>query len=125
MTSLHGRKFARGHGSVVPKAGFQKVETIPPKSNLRGALRVWCLTPDELGGLLTALGRSPASAMKIGAGKGLGFGRMRVTSLHLRLTPTGRAGAADESAWRAAFVASEDRFAAGEDALHALHEGNV
>lgn len=126
VTSLHGRKFASGRGPVAPRAGLQKVETIPGGSIVRGVLRVWCLTPDELGGLLSAMGRLPESALKIGAGKGHGFGRARVTGVQLRLKQSaGTVGTGDEAGWRKAFDISPDRFAAGEAALVALHQGDI
>lgn len=126
VRSLKGRKFALGRGPVADNAQHQRVEVIPRGSLLRGQLRFFNLLPPELGGLLAALGKEPPSALKIGAGKGHGFGRMRLHSaaFHLR-ERIGAVEAAEEKGWREAFTdASSDRFALGEQELIRIHEGD-
>ena len=61
---LKGRKFACEQGPVAPDAKWQDVEAIPVGAFLRGTLRVLNLRPEELGGLLAAIGKEPASALK-------------------------------------------------------------
>ena len=122
---LKGRKFAAGRGPVAPNARLQRVEAIPPGTLVRGAIRVFNLLPEELGGLLAALGRLPASALKIGAGKGQGFGRIALRSLVFRLQDHARVPVVpDEAAWRRAFEACPDRWATGEAELVNIHQGN-
>lgn len=123
--NLKGRKFAGGLGPVAPNARWQRVEAIPAGTLLLGSIRVLNLLPAELGCLLVALGKLPASTLKIGAGKGHGFGRISLQGLALRLRDHLRAQVApDEIAWRAAFELSPDRWAPGEDELVRIHQGN-
>ncbi len=61
---LKGRKFACEQGPVAPDAKWQDVEAIPVGAFLRGTLRVLNLRPEELGGLLAAIGKEPASALR-------------------------------------------------------------
>jgi CRISPR/Cas system CSM-associated protein Csm3 (group 7 of RAMP superfamily) len=122
---LEGRKFAVGEGPAAPKARWQPVEVIPAGTALRGSLRLVNVAPAELGGLLAALGRSPPSLLKLGAGKGQGFGRVALHGIEYRLQDHGRAPVgAEEAAWREAFERSADRWPAGEDALVRIHQGS-
>jgi RAMP superfamily len=125
ISSLKGRKFASGQGPVADSAQRQRVEVIPCDTLLRGELRVLNALPAELGGLLAALGVSPMSALKIGAGKGLAFGRMVVDELGFRLQDHMRAEIhASETVrivWRHAFLASHDYWKSGEEALIRIH----
>lgn len=125
IISLKGRKFAVGQGPVAPYARQQQVEVIPIGAALRGTLRVSNVLPIELGGLMTALGVLPNSALKIGAGKGQSFGRMAVGELRFRIQSyTREEFTVDESAmneWRDAFVKCLDCWRSGEQALIAIH----
>jgi CRISPR/Cas system CSM-associated protein Csm3 (group 7 of RAMP superfamily) len=125
VSSLHGRKFAAGHGPVAPNARLQQIEVLPEGAVMQGALRISNVLPIELGGLMTALGVLPNSALKIGAGKGQGFGRMAVAELKFRLQDHMRTEEnVDELAmkdWRDAFVKCSDRWKSGEQALIAIH----
>jgi hypothetical protein len=122
---LKGRKFACEQGPVAPNAQWQDVEAIPVGALLRGTLRVLNLRPEELGGLLAAIGKEPASALKIGAGKGQRLGRIRLHAVQFNLRSyDGAKIAADELAWRQAFEKSQDRYARGEDALVHIHQGD-
>lgn len=126
ITALKGRKFAAGMGPVAPDAHMQDVEAIPADCLLRGSLRVFNLLPAELGGLLTVLGHSPKSALKIGAGKGHGFGRISLHELSFHLRDHAQARAPLELAgWRRAFEEwRDDRWQAGEDELVRIHQGD-
>jgi len=113
VTSLYGRKFGRGRGPSTPER--DEVEVIPAGSRLRGQLRLFNVTAVELGGLLSALGIEPASALKLGGGKAHGLGRVRChAEFHL-------AGAAPRETWRAHFTDSADYWRDGEARLVALH----
>ncbi|WP_437297351.1 RAMP superfamily CRISPR-associated protein [Sorangium sp. So ce426] len=121
---LHGRKFAVGRGPVADKARWQKIEVFPKGSALQGTMRVHNALPRELGGLLVALGWKRESALKIGGGKGQGFGRIRLQHLvaHLR-DPAGRAVEL-EDAWITMFERSEDCHAEGMARLVEIHQGD-
>lgn len=118
VDALHGRKFARG----AERAAGMSVQALPPGAKLRGELRLFNVTPQELGGLLCALGLSPASSLKVGAGKGNGLGRIEPRRAewdirdHLRREVD---AAADD--WRRKFLAWPDRHEAGELKLVSLH----
>lgn len=117
VSKLHGRKFARGRG---PEAqGRERIEVIPAGASLQGDLRLTNVTPAELGGLLAALGVRPESRLKVGAGKGHGFGRVRAADLSIRV----RFGAAasDVTAYEQAFRACPDAWLEGLDALVKIH----
>jgi RAMP superfamily len=125
--SLHGRKFALGMGPINDKQP-QWLEVIPAGSLITGAIALWNVLPGELGGLLAALGRTPASTLKLGAGKGRGFGRLVLTDLagtlhdHTgALVPLDRQA---ESDWRAKFVQPPDYWPDGEAALVRIHQGD-
>ena len=123
--SLHGRKFAVGVGPIADKAEKQWIEVIPAGSVVEGTIRLFNVLPAELGGLLAALGKIPASALKIGGGKGRGFGRMRLDGIAYDLRDdAGKSAAADEAGWRAAFAGSDDRWQDGEQRLCEIHEGD-
>jgi hypothetical protein len=116
VSGLHGRKFALDGGPATEPR--QRVEAIPAGTALTGELRLFNVTPAELGGLLAALGCDPASALKLGGGKTHGFGQVRCApryELH--------GGAIDPAAWRRAFLASRDRWSDGEARLIALSSG--
>ena len=136
---LRGRKFSRGRFRTEPPldAKLMRVEVLPEGSTLVFGLRVLNLTEAELGGLLTSLGHTPASRLKVGGGKGVegrihdegarkeidtGFGRVRVTEVRLGLR--GGVEPADPKRARAAFEGSDDRFEAGERALAEIHQGD-
>lgn len=125
VSSLKGRKFAAGQGPVADNAQLQRVEVIPFGTLLRGELRILNVLPEELGGLLSALGVSPSSALKLGAGKGLAFGRMVVDELGFRLQDHMRVEInASETvliAWRDAFLAGHDYWKSGEETLIRIH----
>jgi len=74
VRSVHGRKFGRGSGPATEHR--QRVEAIPAGTVLAGQLRLFNVTPAELGGVLAALGYDPRSALKLGGGKSHGFGRV-------------------------------------------------
>lgn len=122
--NLKGRKFGAGRGPVADKPCLQPLEVIPAGTLLHGQIRVSNILPDELGGLLAALGRAPVSALKIGGGKGQGFGRiaLRQIDFHLRNHASSPI-AADETAWRRAFQACPDRWERGEQDLVRIHQG--
>lgn len=122
VESLHGRKFARGAQRVQAGEPSLAVESIPARARLRGQWRLFGLDPAELGGLLCAGGFMPSSSLKVGAGKGYGFGRIRPVRIELSLVDERRAAietAAD--VYRAAFEASPDRHGPGVERLLAIH----
>lgn len=118
VRALHGRKFALGRGPASDNR--QHIEVIPPGTVLRGQLRVFNITPEELGGVLAALGCDPPSAIKVGGGKAHGFGRMLCRA---RCHLVDHDAPLDPAVWRQRFVASPDRWVEGEDRLVALHQG--
>lgn len=142
---LYGRKFATGTGPAGDRpqralpdherrsAGRtrehaqqpqQWIEVIPAGTAITGELRLHNVLPAELGGLLATLGRTPASALKLGAGKGCGFGRLRLAAIHYALRDhAGRSIEADEPRWRHSFVDSSDYWGPGETELARIHQG--
>jgi hypothetical protein len=120
VLGLNGRKFHCGHGPATEAR--QHVETIPTGAELIGQIRLFNVTPAEVGGLLTALGCDPVCVIKLGGGKAHGFGRARC---HARSTLVAHGSAPLDSArWRSAFLASPDRWDDGETRLVALHRGD-
>lgn len=117
---LRGRKFHRGRGPAADTR--QHVETIPAGAELTGQIRIFNATPAELGGVLTALGCDPPSALKLGGGKAHAFGRARCRA-RCALIASGSAPL-DPAQWRKAFIESPDRWADGEARLVALHGGD-
>lgn len=123
VTSLHGRKFACGRGPVADDAAWQLVEVLPAGTRLTGQIRLWNVTDAELGALLAALGLEPRSRVKLGAGKGHGFGRCLFGDRpgwklrDHRLQPD----QADAASWLSAFASSPDRWPDGEQALVRIH----
>lgn len=77
VTSLHGRKFAKGPTQREVEAR-ERVEVIPMGTELRGTIGLFNLTDSELGGLLAALGIEPVGAVKIGGAKAYGLGRVSI-----------------------------------------------
>lgn len=125
VSSLKGRKFALGQGRRVEDAKLQPVEVIPAGTALDGQIRFQNVLPAELGGLLVAIGKEPASKLKIGGGKCYGLGRLRLhsASCHLR-GQSAEVTELVEQSWRAAFTAaSSDRFGIGEETLVRIHQG--
>lgn len=118
VSDLHGRKFARGRGPETQAR--ERIEVIPSGSALRGELRLTNVTTGELGGLLAALGVRPVSRLKVGAGKGHGFGLVRVDHFEARA----RFGATVPSveACEQAFRASSDAWVEGLEALVTIHD---
>jgi hypothetical protein len=124
VLSLKGRKFAVAPGPEIAPARRQSVEAIPAGHLLHGTLRVLNVLPAELGGFLVAVGRAPSSKLKIGAGKGQGFGRIALQELSFRLQDSEhRPVATDEGGWSRAFEASDDRWPDGERELVRIHQG--
>lgn len=125
VSDLKGRKFALGEGRRVENAKPQPVEVIPAGTILQGQIRFMNVMPMELGGMLAAIGKTPASKLKIGAGKCYGLGRMSLRTMTFALR--GRSASTtdeQERAWRAAFEAAQsDRFPVGEDTLVRIHQG--
>lgn len=125
VSDLKGRKFALGEGRRVENAKPQPVEVIPEGTILQGQIRFMNVMPMELGGILAAIGKMPASKLKIGAGKCYGLGRMSLRTMKFALR--GRSASTtdeQERAWRAAFEAAQsDRFPVGEDTLVRIHQG--
>lgn len=120
VLGFHGRKFHRGRGPA--SEARQHVETIPAGAEIVGQIRLFNATPAEVGGLLAALGCDPVSALKLGGGKAHGFGRARCRA-RCALVAHGPAPL-DPAQWRAAFLASLDRWDDGEARLLALHRGD-
>jgi CRISPR/Cas system CSM-associated protein Csm3 (group 7 of RAMP superfamily) len=123
---LSGRKFYRGLAPVIENAPRHWLEVIAAGRTLHGELRLANVLPVELGGLLTALGRLPASALTLGGGKARGLGRVRCMELRYHLVDArGREIQIDEAGWRATFEQDkDDRWPEGEAALVALHQGD-
>lgn len=118
ISTLKGRKFGLGRGPATDHR--HRVEAIPANTQLCGQIRVFNVTPAELGGLLTALGCDPPSAIKLGGGKAHGFGRVLCRA---RCAMTGEVTQTPNQ-WRSAFVDSADRWAEGEAALVEMQQGD-
>lgn len=125
VSELKGRKFALGQGRRVENAKPQPVEVIPAGTILQGQIRFMNVTPMELGGMLSAIGKTPASKLKIGAGKCYGLGRMSLRTMSFALRGQTASPQGDqEQAWRAAFETEQsDRFPDGEETLVRIHQG--
>lgn len=137
---VRGRKLSRGRYRTEPPGDpkMLRVEAIPSRTQLEGAIRVWNLTDAELGGLLAALGVTPRSFLKVGRGKGVegrepdpygnealptGFGQVRATVDLSKLRSGERRGPGVEGL-RTAFEEADDRFEAGEKGLVAAYQGD-
>jgi hypothetical protein len=119
VRGLHGRKFGGGRGPASDNQ--QHIEVIPAGAVLTGQLRLFNVTPAELGGVLAALGCDPPSAIKLGGGKAHGFGRVQCRA---RCHVVAYDAPLDPAAWREHFVTSPDHWAGGEKHLVAFHRGD-
>lgn len=123
LHSLHGRKFAFDDPAAPEEEAKLAVEAIPKGAKLHGSLHLFNIEPAELGGLLCALGHSPRSFLKVGAGKGHGFGRMDLVAIKWELCDHRRQPIQpDVDSLRAEFVRSADRYGAGEEKLIEIHK---
>jgi hypothetical protein len=121
---LYGRKFYKDAAQPASGGPLEEVEAIPLGTRLRGSLRLFNLEAAEMGGLLAALGLEPGSFLKIGAGKGHGFGRAVVAQVTYRLRDArGRERSDDVSGWVDAWKASDDRWGRGVDRVVEIHGG--
>lgn len=121
ITGLRGRKFHRGR-SADPEGARQLVELLPAGTLIRGEIRLFNVLPEELGGILAAAGFEPGSLVKVGAGKGLGFGRLVPHAIEWKLRDAHRRDVTPAPPrYREAFVACADRHPEGEEALVAMH----
>ncbi len=125
VTDLYGRKFAVGPMPSSTEAP-EFVQVIRRTEHVRGILRLKNVRLYELGGLLVALGGGPQkSLLKIGGGKALGFGRIRLTSIGYTLQDhLGAEITSDENGWNKAFIGSEDYFSDGTTQLVHIHQGD-
>ena len=134
VQSLEGRKFALSNSKATVNAPRQAprpdqqtrfwLEVMPAKASLQGELTFQNLLPEELGGLLTALGLAPASYLKVGAAKALGLGRTKVTLEGLEVFDERRRPVSWAlSELRVRFERWQDRFEVGEKQLIELHQG--
>jgi len=121
---LHGRKFYIGPSPTTDAVGYERVEAIPKGVNLRGEIRILNLDDAEMGALFAALGVAPASWIKLGCGKGHGFGRVRAGRIgHVLSDERRRTRAAVPEMWARAFEASVDRWEAGMRHFQEIHQG--
>lgn len=120
---LHGRKFYIGSSPTTDAVGYERVEAIPRGVSLRGEIRLLNLDDAEMGALLAALGVAPASWIKLGCGKGHGFGRVRVGRMVHMLSDERRGTrAAAPETWTRAFEASADRWETGVRRLQEIQQ---
>lgn len=121
---LYGRKFYQDAAPPAPGGSLEDVEAIPLGTPLRGSLRLFNVEAAEMGGLLAALGLEPGSFLKIGAGKGHGFGRAVIAQVTYRLRDDrGRERSEDVGGWVEAWKASPDRWDRGVERLVEIHGG--
>lgn len=114
---LHGRKFATDDAS--DGGALQGVEALPADAVVAGTVRFFNLTAAELGGLLAAFGIEPQMSLKVGGGKGLGFGRVVLEGAptwHLKDAMRVEQPEALDG-WRAVFVGSDDYWECGEERM--------
>jgi CRISPR/Cas system CSM-associated protein Csm3 (group 7 of RAMP superfamily) len=124
VSRLYGRKFYAGSASSSDDASRQRVEVAPAGTRFRGAIHLFNVEPGELGGLLVALGIAPKTFLKVGAGKGHGFGKVSVVAVGYKLRDDGRKPCAPAlDAWGAAFEASPDRWEGGAMKLVEIYQG--
>lgn len=120
---LHGRKFYIGPSLTTDAVGYERVEAIPKGVSLQGEIRILNLDDAEMGALLAALGVAPASWIKLGCGKGHGFGRVRIGRMvHVLSDERRGTRAAAPGTWTRAFEASADRWEAGMRRLQEIHQ---
>jgi CRISPR/Cas system CSM-associated protein Csm3 (group 7 of RAMP superfamily) len=120
---LHGRKFYIGPSPTTDAVSYERVEAIPRGVSLRGEIRILNLDDAEMGALVAALGVAPASWIKLGCGKGHGFGRVRVGRVvHMFSDERRGTRAAVPETWTRAFEASVDRWEAGMRRLQEIHQ---
>jgi hypothetical protein len=123
VSELRGRKFHVGRGPTAPGAGTM-IEVIPAGVTLTGKVRFSNATEVEIGGLAFACAARQDWFLKVGAGKGLGFGRLRggfrqpVARDHARRVVEVDLGRCVEH-----FLESDDHWRAGLDALMKIHHG--
>lgn len=123
LRSLHGRKFAFDDPAAPAEEAKLAVEAIPKGAKLRGSLNFFNIELAEFGGLLCALGHSPRSFLKVGAGKGHGFGRIDLIDMKWDLRDHRRQPIQpDVDSLRAEFMRSADRYGAGEEKLIEIHK---
>lgn len=120
VRELHGRKFARGRGPETQSR--EPIEVIPAGSSLAGEMRLVNVTEVELGGIIAALGVLPQSRLKIGGGRGHGFGRARVEDLALSLRTDTAPVPQSWEHYEGAFRSSLDAWLDGLDALVRIHD---
>jgi len=119
---LHGRKFYVDSAVREPAVGHERVEAMASGTHLLGTIQLFNVETAELGALLVALGVAPASFLKVGAGKGHGFGRIRLDAMTYRLRDDRRRSKEpDVAGYSAAFEASHDRWDAGVQKLLEIH----
>jgi CRISPR/Cas system CSM-associated protein Csm3 (group 7 of RAMP superfamily) len=124
VNRLYGRKFYAGSAPASHDAPRQQVEVAPAGTRFRGAIHLFNVEPDELGGLFVALGIAPKTFLKVGAGKGHGFGRAAVAVADYRLRDDRRKPRTqDLDAWSTAFGASPDRWEGGAMKLVEIYQG--
>src|SRR5262249_3075767 len=82
VTKLRGRKFHQ-NGGPVASGKTEPVEAILSETLLKSTLSFVNASPEELGAVLTALGWTPKSFLKIGSGKAHGFGQMRLQTINV------------------------------------------
>jgi len=120
---LYGRKFYIAPSATTDAVGYERVEAIPMGVSMRGEIRILNLDDAEMGALLAAMGVAPPSRIKLGCGKGHGFGRVRVGCIvHMLSDERRRTREAAPETWTRAFEASLDRWETGMRRLQEIHQ---
>jgi hypothetical protein len=121
IRSLKGRKFHLGQGPA-GEGSTTLIEVLPAGSMVRAEIRLFNVEKPELGGLLCALGFDHGHALKVGAGKGLGFGRLLPQEISWALRDErGLPMQQEPPRYVEAFANSADRHAVGAAELIRLH----
>jgi hypothetical protein len=117
---LSGRKFHLG-GLYKADGGEESAEVIPSGTLLTGRVVCTNVTSAELGGLMSAMGWSPFSALKIGSAKAYQFGQISLEGVRVEF----RGDVPDDLLEQAgaAFVESADYHEGGEKQLITMHGG--
>lgn len=120
VEELYGRKFHLG-GLSKAEGGEESAEVIPSGALLTGRIVCTNVTSAEFGGLMSAMGWSPASEVKIGSAKAYQFGQISLASVRVEFRGDVPDSFLEQA--RVAFVGSADYHKVGEEQLIKLHGG--
>ena len=116
--TLHGRKLHEG-SAPRPEGRGEAAEVLAPGTRITGRVVCSNVTNAELGGLMSALGVSPQTELKVGSAKAHHYGRLALAGVSVDVVRRPRGFQEDGFFARIVegFHTSEDYWAKGERAL--------